>query len=262
MPYQRPNRRRRDAPDAGNNAPKTLAIVFENCPQLLTILSRVCGLVSVLLSVNASGQPVGETFQTHSGKSIGVKMEDLPGEPTRIIFSVGEHTQILDIGLPPTDHLSREALDEFPVRSRVISLPSLKEPLILALASQAGASDCLYGVTPISVQDGKMPRFFTSGEVAFSNEGGLAIWASGRKTNMVVWNPIWAGREGHYDAHRYVYYWYSWNPSRHKFQYTRSTESSKRLNSAEESLNLSARSAVEISYRTRADWFPEAAEGC
>lgn len=64
------------------------------------------------------------------------------------------------------------------------------------------------------------------------------------------------------DAHRDTYYWYLWSPSHHKFQYTRSTESGKGLNQGGESFTLSAHSAVEISYRTRADRFPEAADGC
>jgi hypothetical protein len=216
----------------------------------------------MLLAVNASGQPVDTTFQMPSGKIISIKIEEVPGKRSRIIFGVGEHNQIIPIGVPHTIHGRPVELDEFPLRSRVISLPSMKEPLVLVFSSDAGGSDCTYSVTPIGIEDGEIPRFVSSGEVTFSNEGGLAIWASGRKTSMVVWSPIWAGREGHYDAHRYDYYWYSWNPSRHRFQYTRSTESSKRLDSAEDSLDLTAPSTIEISYRTRAEWFPEAADGC
>jgi hypothetical protein len=225
----------------------------------VTKLALSCAL---LLSLSASGQPGDSAFLLPSGKALSIKVQELPGEPSRLVFDVGEHKQIIPIGPPHTIRDRPEESDGFPLRSRAISLPSMKEPLVLAYSSEAGASDCSYSVTSIGIVDGEMPRFVSSNEVTFSNEGGLAVWASGRRTNMVVWNPIWVGREGHYGAHRYVYYWYSWNPSRHKFQYTRSTESSKRLDSGDDSLDLAARSTIEISARTRADWFPEAADGC
>jgi hypothetical protein len=221
-----------------------------------------CGFILVLLFVNAGGQPLDATFQLSSRKWVNVKMDEFSGAQPRIVFGVGEHKHIVPVGPPHTIRDRPEGSDGFPLRSRAISLPSMKEPLVLVYSAKAGASDCTYSITPIGIKDGELPQFVPSSQVAFSNEGGLAIWAAGLKTEMVVWSPIWARREGHYDAHRYRYFWYSWNPSRYKFQYTRSTESRKRLNSAEESLNLSAHSAVEISYRTRADWFPEAADGC
>ena len=55
--------------------------------------------------------------------------------------------------------------------------------------------------------------------------------------------------------------WYFWNPSRHKFQYIGSNESRERLDSGEDSLDLPRHSAIEIFSRTRAEWFPEAADG-
>jgi hypothetical protein len=218
----------------------------------------LCGLSATPLTVTATGQPAAQDFQLSSGKKISMKIDDDSGAPSRIIFDLGGRNQIVPIGRD--DAIA--GLDRFPTRSRVIFLPSMKEPLVLAYASQAGASDCTYSVTVIGIQDGELLRFVSSEEITFSNEGGTAIWATGPRTTMVVWSPIWAARQGHYDAHRYLYFWYSWIPSRHKFQYIRSTKSSKRLDCGDDSLNLSVRSAVEISYRTRVDWFPEAADGC
>jgi hypothetical protein len=222
----------------------------------------LCGLLAVLISVNSTGQPADTVFQLTSGVSIRITVEELPGEPSRVIFGIGEQSQVVSIGVPQTVQGHPLEADGFPLRVRAIFLPSMKEPLVLAYSSGAGASDCSYSVTPIGIQDGSIPRFVVSGRVTFSNEGGLAIWASGRKTRMVVWSPIWAGREGHYDAHRYVYFWYLWNPSRHKFHFIRSTKSARRLDDAKESLDLATRSSIEISSRTRTEWFPEAADGC
>jgi hypothetical protein len=221
------------------------------------VLAGVGVFVAALLSVNAKGQQADSTFRLPSGKTITMKVEELRGQRSGVIFSDGNRSGKVTVGpIPPSND------DPYPLRVRALSLPSMKTPLILAFSSEAGGSDCSYAVTPIGVEDGPMSRYIPSEEVTFSNEGGLAIWGVGAKTRMVVWNPIWAGHEGHYDAHRYVYYWSSWNESRHKFLYIRSNESSKRLESAEDSLDLTAPSTIEISYRTRAEWFPEAADGC
>jgi hypothetical protein len=218
----------------------------------------LCGLIPTLLTVIATGQSVAQDFLLSSGKKVSMQIDDGRGLASRIIFDFGGRNQIV----PVSRDDSIGGFDRFPTRSRVIFLPSMKEPLVLAYSSEAGASDCTYNIVAIGIEDGEFLRFVSSDEITLSNEGGAAIWATGPKTTMVVWSQIWAGREGHYDAHRYMYFWYSWIPSRHKFQYIRSTKSGKRLNSGDDSLNLSAHSAVEISYRTRADWFPEAADGC
>jgi hypothetical protein len=217
----------------------------------LTVLLFVAGL-------DTTARPATTTFQLNSGMPVSVATDDSPGHPLQITFSVGDSNQ--SVRLRPNDSVI--PLERFPLRSRVISLPFMKEPLVLAYVSEAGASDCSYSVTPIGIRDGEPPLFIPFHEITLSNEGGLAIWATRSKTTLVIWSPIWAGMEGHYGAHRYEYFWYSWNPGTHKFQATRTTKSSQRLINGEEPLNLSAHSAVEISYRTRADWFPEAADGC
>jgi hypothetical protein len=217
--------------------------------------NRLCAMTVSFLCLCVAAHAPARSLQLHSGKTVSVQIEEASDAPLRISFVFTGGNEVLDIG--PNAESYR-----FPTTARVISMASMKNPLVLALMSEAGGSDCTYGVKLFALEDGVIPQVFPSEEESFSNEGGLAIWASGRTTRMVVWKPHWAGKEGHYDKHFYYYDWYRWSGHRHRFLFVRSAQSRKRLDSGEKSLKLPVRATVEISARTRSDWFPEAARGC
>jgi hypothetical protein len=218
--------------------------------------SLLFGFVASFAAFNVICLPEPHGFTTPGGRSINMRVDEVPGANAHLVFIAGGREQKVRIGPAYSD------FEGGPWRSRAISFHSFENPLVLAYSSAFGASDCTYTVTPIGIKDGGALRFIPSSEVAFSNEGGIVIWAKAHKTQMVVWNPIWAGKEGHYDAHRYAFYLYSWNSARHRFHYARSIESEKPLEFPENVFGIGSQTRIEISYRTRAYWFPEAAEGC